>query len=68
MSEREPTGRCCMTCYHCGYFIGYEGLTCELTGKPRNRPRNYTNCKRHEYDDPLAIRTVAVGKGLRVSA
>ena len=63
-----PTSRCCINCKHSGYFIGVDGLSCELTGKPRKAPRNYTNCKRFGFDDPFEIHTVAYGKGLVVSA
>lgn len=66
--SKTPTARCCINCKHCGHFIGVDGLSCELTGKPRKRPSNYTNCKRFGFDDPLSIRTIACGKGLVVSA
>ena len=41
----EKTERCCLNCYHYAWFLGYDGRTCELTGKPKKRPGNYTNCK-----------------------
>ena len=40
------TSHCCRGCYHYGRFVGYKGEICELDGKPRKRPNNYTNCKK----------------------
>ena len=54
------TSRCCSTCYHYGHFLGYDGLTCELTGSRKRRPENYTNCKNHGYVDGIT--------GLKVNA
>ena len=53
MIKDGTTSRCCATCYHYGHFLGYDGLTCELTGKAKKRPMNYTNCKKHGYLDAI---------------
>lgn len=46
------TSRCCLGCYHYGHFVGYKGEICELDGKPRKRPNDYTNCKKWK---PIAM-------------
>ena len=55
MERNDPTSRCCAYCYHFGFFLGAPKgvLTCELTGKAKKRPYNYTNCKHHGYVDVL---------------
>lgn len=45
MTDNRTT-HCCRGCYHYGYFVGYKGEICELDGKSRKRPNNYTNCKK----------------------
>lgn len=54
-TNEEPTSRCCAYCYHYGYFIGAPKgvLTCELTGKEKKRPHNYTNCRDFGYADTV---------------
>ena len=51
----EPTSRCCAYCYHYGYFLGAPKgvLTCELTGKEKKRPHNYTHCGHFGYVDAV---------------
>lgn len=56
--EGEKTWRCCWNCYHYGHFLGHEGLTCEVTGKPKKRPNNYTNCKEFAFYDAIDGRVI----------
>lgn len=54
----DPAPRCCWLCYHYAFFQGYDGLTCELTHKPKKVPWRFNPCRHFAYVDTITGRPV----------